>query len=196
MAGSNHGQFDVGRLLFIPYPKHAESQKESHGFISAIYLDHANQLWLGTEQGLDRYDREQDVFITYHHDPADPQSLSHDWVSSIVEDQSVTLWIGGRRGLNCLDRKSNTFQHYQHDPNDPKSLGGNLVMEIFEDRSGVLWVGTNDGGVSYTARKKPASAKLAQCQSQHTPARWLQPRAAFSCRLCRQSQGGCFSPMK
>jgi hypothetical protein len=36
------------------------------------------------------------------------------------------------------------------------------------------------------------SAKPTQYPPQRTPAQWLPPRAEFSCRLCRESKGGCF----
>ena len=59
-----------------------------------ITEDRTGTLWVGTLNGLSRFDRVTSTFITYRHDPASPRSLSHDVVWDIREDRAGRLWVG------------------------------------------------------------------------------------------------------
>ena len=59
-----------------------------HPWVSCILQDRQGYLWLGTKNGLRRYDGEQ--FITYTVD----DGLAGDFVWSICEDSQGRLWIG------------------------------------------------------------------------------------------------------
>jgi signal transduction histidine kinase/ligand-binding sensor domain-containing protein len=133
--------------------------------ITAVYQDQDGDLWIGTGGGgLDRlvlpeghrddasnaegYDRENERFVHYRHDPDDPNTLSSNAVSAIYEDREGTLWIGTEDGgLNRLDRENERWWRYVNDPGDPHSLGHNAITAISGDRSGILWVGTSGGGL-------------------------------------------------
>ncbi len=93
-------------------------------------------LWMGTSNGLMRYDGYS--FKAYTNDPQDPTSLSNNGILSIYEDREGNLWIGTEKGLNKFDRKIGNFSHY---------LLNLEVSPIHEDKDGVLWVGTYGGGL-------------------------------------------------
>ncbi len=114
--------------------------------VTAILQDHLGFLWLGTLNGLVRYDGYD--FVTFKPDPDDPASLSGRSITALYEDRANDLWIGTRRGgLNRLDRASGRFVHYRHDPENPSSLSQDAVGAIHQDRAGNLWVGTGDAEV-------------------------------------------------
>ena len=50
-----------------------------------IFQDSRGYLWIGTQDGLNRYDGYS--FKIYKHDPDDPTSLSHNSILEIAEDQ-------------------------------------------------------------------------------------------------------------
>ena len=58
----------------------------------AIFQDSRGYLWIGTQDGLNRYDGYS--FKTFKHDPEDPTSISHNSILSMAEDKDGTLWIG------------------------------------------------------------------------------------------------------
>ncbi len=67
-----------------------------------IYQDHKGIIWLGTEDGLIRFDLQKKSFSTFKNDPKQTQSLSNDFIKSICIDPYESeniLWIGtaGRR---------------------------------------------------------------------------------------------------
>lgn len=116
----------------------------SHSAVRAIHQDRRGFLWLGTQEGLNRYDGYG--FKVYRHDPEDPGSLSENWITSIYEDRQGELWIGTwGGGLHRFRRADESFVAYRHDPADPQSLSHDIVRCILEDRDGELWVGTEDG---------------------------------------------------
>lgn len=110
----------------------------------AIFQDSQGFLWVGSQDGLNRYDGY--TFKIFKHDPDDPTSISHNSILSITEDNEGYLWIGTwGGGLNRFDPITETFVRYRHDPEEPSSLSNDVVTSIKEDSRGVLWVGTLDG---------------------------------------------------
>lgn len=121
------------------------------GITRCILQDHEGFIWIGTPDGLHRYDGYS--FKVYKHDPLDSQSLSQNSIYCLYEDRSGLLWIGTLAGLNVFDRKSETFIAYKNDPNNPHSLSDNGVSSIYEDSSGLLWIGTYGGGLNVFDKK-------------------------------------------
>ncbi|RPJ25395.1 MAG: PAS domain S-box protein [Chloroflexi bacterium] len=110
----------------------------------AIFQDSKGYLWIGTQDGLNRYDGYS--FKIYKHDPDDPNSISHNSILALEEDTDGYLWIGTwGGGLNRFDPAAETFSHYRNDPDEPSSLSNDTVTSIKQDSSGVLWVGTLGG---------------------------------------------------
>ncbi len=58
----------------------------------AIFQDSKGYLWVGSQDGLNRYDGYS--FKVFKHDPDDPNSISHNSILAITEDKDGYLWIG------------------------------------------------------------------------------------------------------
>jgi ligand-binding sensor domain-containing protein/serine phosphatase RsbU (regulator of sigma subunit) len=118
--------------------------------VYSIFRDRSSNLWVGTFNGLDKFDERSGNFIHYRNDANDPTTISDNYVWTIYEDSRGFFWVGTYRGgLNLFDPNKETFLHYANDESDPTSLSDNCVYSIYEDRGGVIWVGTLDGGVNY-----------------------------------------------
>jgi len=106
-------------------------------------------MWIGTDGGLDKFDRASENFTHYQHDENDSHSLSNNSVWAIYQDRSGVLWVGtDGGGLGRYDSMSKRFIHYQKDADNPMSLSSNMVRAIVQDQGGVLWIGTNAGGLN------------------------------------------------
>ena len=116
--------------------------------IWALYVDRAGILWVGTNEGVDRYDRSTDSFIHYRHSSDDPRSPPRYQARSLTEDESGTLWAATSEGLSRFDRTSLRFFTFGGSPNDPTSIADTNLRSICLDATtGSLWVGTFHEGV-------------------------------------------------
>jgi ligand-binding sensor domain-containing protein len=101
-------------------------------------------LWIGTEDGLNKYDGYS--FIVYKPDQQDNFSISNPRIVSICEDDGGNLWIGTKGGgLNKYDRRTDRFYHFQHTKEDSVSLAGSLINALVPVRNEMLWIGTDEG---------------------------------------------------
>jgi len=124
----------------------AEDGLSSPSTTLCIFQDSKGFIWLGTEEGLNRYDGYNCKI--FRHNPDDPASLSNNTVQAILEDDSCNLWIGTFDGLDRFNMKTEEFTHFRNKPDDSSSISGNSVISIIKDRSGILWIGTYRGGLN------------------------------------------------
>ncbi len=111
--------------------------------VNALFQDSFGFIWIGTQDGLNRFDGYE--FLVYRHQPSDPGSLSSSYIRSVIEDGDGNIWAGTRDGLNKLDRTTDSFVKYRHDPGNPESVSSNDIHHIFRDRAGKIWVSTGVG---------------------------------------------------
>ncbi len=111
--------------------------------ITCILQDHLGYIWLGTQNGLVRYDGyEMQIFQP---DEKDSLSISGRRITVIFEDGNNVMWIGTLNGLNRFDRVDNSFASYKSDANDPTTLNSNEIYSIYIDGNGRFWIGTSEG---------------------------------------------------
>ena len=98
--------------------------------VLALAQDNYGFIWLGTDDGLYRYDGYS--LKHYQHDPGNPNSLSENTVLVIYKDRAGMLWVGtAYGGLDRLDPAKDKFTHYRHDPNDSRSLRDDHISSIY-----------------------------------------------------------------
>ena len=131
----------------------------SQVFITSIAQDTRGFIWVGTQEGLNRFDGYD--FVAYSHDPENPHSISHNLIKSILVDDRGFIWVGtDGGGLNRFDPASASFTRYRHDPDDEASLSHDRVRVVHQDRSGQLWVGTDGGGLNRLDRDSGAITRF------------------------------------
>ncbi|MEJ7646474.1 MAG: two-component regulator propeller domain-containing protein [Chryseolinea sp.] len=139
---------------FTPIPLNAPSGNPS--FFTAIHLDAAGVLWVGTDaNGLFRLDTKVNPLQLIPYNPKGQinQSLNN-YAQGIYEDAEGFLWLATTQGLQRVDKKTNQVVTYRSDPSRPGSLSSNNVHSVFKDREGTLWVGTDNGINKAVARPK------------------------------------------
>ena len=147
----------IGRSseTFVRYQHDPDDPRSlSHDRVLAVFEDSVGRLWVGTQNGLDLFDRERDQFVHYRHNASDLHSLSSNSIWSIYEDRTGILWFGTYGGgLSKYNRTTDQFALYQHNPDLPNSLSDNMIWSIYQDRSGILWIGTFNGGLNRLDRE-------------------------------------------
>ena len=80
--------------------------------VHALFEDSLGFLWIGTEDGLNRYDGHR--FRTFRPTPFDTTSLSGTWVVGLADDGDEGLWVatetGGSTTTTRAPSRSNTFR--------------------------------------------------------------------------------------
>jgi ligand-binding sensor domain-containing protein/signal transduction histidine kinase len=136
----------------------------SQGMALCMVQDHRGFMWIGTEDGLNRYDGYS--FVTYRHNPLDSNSLSNSYIWTLHEDRTGLLWIGTwGGGLNSYDPSKNKFTRYQPNPSDSTSISHDRVTDITEDSLGNLWVCTAGGGINRFDRSSHQFTRLPRISS-------------------------------
>ncbi len=115
----------------------------SQAAVEAIVQDRRGFIWLGTDEGLNRFDGEH--FIRYVNDRNDPKTLAHNWVWALHEDARGAIWVGtDGGGLDRLDPLTGEFEHRALVDDPAARL---VVRAIVGDSAGALWIGTDGDGL-------------------------------------------------
>ncbi|RRB04126.1 ligand-binding sensor domain-containing protein [Larkinella rosea] len=149
----------IGQLVVVglnhswgQLPSHQGSGRFSHlsaehglsqNSVLCIWQDRDGFLWLGTRDGLNKYDGYS--FTVYKPDPADPaHTFGHNVITSICEDRAGRMWVttlGG--GLHRFDRRSGKAQAFRIDP--ARISLRNVMYSVIEDHEGLLWIASREG---------------------------------------------------
>ncbi|HJX64547.1 MAG TPA: two-component regulator propeller domain-containing protein [Polyangia bacterium] len=127
----------------------------SSNWVLALLREHRGFLWVGTQDGLFRFDGSK--CAAYYHVPTDPHSLPSSVAGVLYEDSRGRLWVGSRwasQGMALYDRALDNFIRLPvaSPPEAERVLAGPLpglsdgrVNAITEAPDGRLWVATAKG---------------------------------------------------
>jgi len=164
-AGTNNGLVKILKENGKSFYKHVEYKNDpinrnsiSDNVVRAIYEDTNRNLWIGTDNGLNKIsytdrNKTSPQFLRYFHSSINSKTISHNEIYALSEDASGMIWIGTNGGgINIYDSKKDQFVSYQHDPLDNRSLSTNEIRSLYVDRSGIMWIGTYGSGINKVSR--------------------------------------------
>jgi signal transduction histidine kinase/ligand-binding sensor domain-containing protein/DNA-binding NarL/FixJ family response regulator len=126
------------------------------GTVMTTLQDSQGFIWLGTEDGLVRYDGHE--LHRYSYSRNNSSGLPGNFINQVIEDAHHDLWIAIKdAGLARWNRAADNFTVYRHADSGPMSLAGNGVRALLIERSGKVWIGTSDAGINVL---DPASGRI------------------------------------
>lgn len=148
--------------------KNIENDKSSlsNDRIFCIFEDTNRDLWIGTKEGLNKYNFSSNTFETFFLNKTDEKNLIESSITSICQDKNNNLFFGTKNcGLCKYDIDKNFLINMTADENNNLSLSSNNIKSVYCDASNVLWVGTYGGGLNKLDgnRKKFYELKKAAC---------------------------------
>ncbi len=118
--------------------------------VQRLYQDRNGFLWLGTSDGLCRYDA-YDVLV-FRSNPEMQNLLNNNTVTCLTEDKNNHLLIGTQQGLNIMD-----LDTYHISPLGSETASEEEICSIHVTADSSIWVGTSTRlhryGADYTLKK-------------------------------------------
>jgi signal transduction histidine kinase/ligand-binding sensor domain-containing protein len=152
LPSSTNGQ----SLLRFTHYSIEQGLSQSNAF--CITQDERGFLWVGTQDGLNKFDGYS--FTTYRNS-SEPFSLTDSHVQALYEDKAGVLWVGTRNGgLNAFEFATEHFTAYTVPKNSAivevsaSTIPSNDVRCIAESADGLLWIGTSDGLCAFDRSRK------------------------------------------
>ena len=120
-----------GGAGFEPFLKTNGGRGYCQGWITSFLIDKDDHIWIGSMEGLCRYDPEKKQFQSYEL-PSNPNGYNNNnSVTNIKSDRSGRLWVCTKSGINLFQPDKGTFRFF------PTNKG---VLQVYEDISGRIWV--------------------------------------------------------
>lgn len=169
-------------------PRHFEHIRTLDGLsqstVQAIAQDRFGFLWLGTQDGLNRYDGYS--FTVLRHDgDSEAGTLTNSHVTALLADDADRLWVGTRAGLSQLGLSGGPGRLWtQGDLEQGLGLSGEITS-LAQGADGTVWVGTKRG----LAQLTPDSDRLIRFSRSGWPADWPDLADASIYSLSADSNG-------
>jgi len=125
----------------------------SHIGVNTIMQDSKGFLWIGTYDGLNRFDGVN--FRVFRNDIGDSTSLIHNRIFSIIETEDSLIWIGTEKGL-CVYNP--TYENFFIPDCADFKIQNSRIIKIFEDSKGRIWVLSDKGNI-YIIEKNRTSVR-------------------------------------
>ena len=118
----------------------------SNSSVNTIFQDSENLLWIGTWDGLNRYDGNN--FKIFRPELNNENSLTNQVIFKIDEDNSGQIWVLTIHGLNRYDKKTNTFKRFYFSRKD-KAPFSESEFNMALDGSKNVFCAVKDWGIGY-----------------------------------------------
>ena len=139
----------------------------SQSTVETIYQDSKGYIWIGTNDGLDRYNGYE--FKHYNHDEYNKNSIANNYIVDIIEDKNGYIWVSTTNGLSRIDTDKDEIKNYYSKKDNGNLLDSNL-WKILCTKDNRLIVSTINGVNVYDKNKDTFTRilyKENQLQSQY-----------------------------
>ncbi|MFD2036683.1 two-component regulator propeller domain-containing protein [Belliella marina] len=144
LGNSERGLFSIDKssleIRNFPISENLTTESLHDEFISFIFEDSEQNIWIGTHGGLNKLNQDS-TFTKYEKQQNSNEGLSNNKINHISEDDRGHLWISTELGLNKFDRKNGEFTQYFSN----NHLPSNTISASLTDDQGTLWVSTSEG---------------------------------------------------
>jgi len=95
--------------VFLP-EENNHSSISDRGIVT-VFEDKNKTLWVGTLNGLNKFDRTNEAFKTFSYNPSDSNSINNDQIQCIYEDKIGRFWVVQVKD-KLIDPKNEVFSRY------------------------------------------------------------------------------------
>lgn len=126
--------------------------------VRSICIDHAKNIWVGTNLGLGLLDPFTGKFKVFKHIANNPASLAGDNIHQIIEMNDKTLWIASDIGgisvldLNLYKNPLTEELKFSQITKENSGLSSNNNRRIIQDSFGNIWIANYSMGIDFIAK--------------------------------------------
>ncbi|HMW36921.1 MAG TPA: two-component regulator propeller domain-containing protein, partial [bacterium] len=133
---------------FVHYKKNPlDSHSLIHNVVRSFTESGDGSIWISTDDGISRWDRNTDRFEHLRFIPDNPNALSDRQIHRVYEDRSGKIWIGTHQsGLQCYDPVRKTMKSFRRSTTQGQ-FAAIRVYDILEDENGYIWLATYRSGL-------------------------------------------------
>lgn len=162
--------FSLAILLFVNCSIFGQSELRFQNFtindglsqssVLCIVQDNINTIWVGTQDGLNRFDGHSFQIYT----SSETEGLNSDYVRCAEKDNDGTLWFGTNNGLTRFDLQNESFQTFTNNSRTPFHIN-----DISVAKNGIVWISTVEQGVfSFNPKSEKLQSYNKQIPSKKT----------------------------
>lgn len=134
-------------LLLKAVPVSSNLEFTSGTSISVFRLKE-NEVWIGTNKGLVRYNKNENAVKAYEYDKNNNRSISQNFITDLAVNSEKQLLVSTLRGVNVYNPLSDDFDHLSQDERSAgRGLNSDFVNCMLIDRD-IIWIGTEVGGLN------------------------------------------------
>lgn len=120
----------------------------SQSTVLSIYTDNTGFVWIGTRNGLNRFNGYD--FTIFQNKLDDPSSINGNVILDINQDEDGQIYIATNMGLSLFDEKTHNFFNFQLSP--PHQ--GAVIQDINIDMHSRVWLHTSSGLILFDRKQK------------------------------------------
>nr|WP_239059564.1 two-component regulator propeller domain-containing protein [Bacteroides sp. 224] len=118
------------------------------GTLISAFCSKENEVWIGTNKGLFRYNQSEEIIKRYEYEKGNPHSITQSFITDIKITKDKQLLVSTLRGINVYNQTSNDFEQItQEVKHSRKQLNSNFINCMYIDGD-IIWIGSETGGVN------------------------------------------------
>lgn len=144
-GGADNGliKYDKTTNRAKKYNSMSSDKGKSYDVIMSINSDDKGDIWIGTDKGLIKFNKESEKFVRY----TESDGLANNFIYGVLLDENEDVWVSTNYGISKFDTSNNRFINF--DSND--GIQGNEFNEYsyFKSKSGEMFFGGVNGLTSF-----------------------------------------------
>jgi len=143
--------FSIAQKVNLKFNHYYIDDGLSQNTINIITEDKDGFLWIGTDDGLNKFDGLE--YKVYQYNIYNKNSISNNQITALEQDSEGNMWVGTIAGLNKINLKTNIITRFQTD----SLITNHTINTIKQLNANKIWIATNKGLRIYDLDKKTFS---------------------------------------
>lgn len=106
--------------------------------IEYVFQDSKGYMWIGTTDGLNKYNGNK--FEIFRYKENKPNSISSNYISAITEDSEGNIWVGTSKGLNKINAETKEIKMYLPQVDGCNLSNGNITEIMIDSNNDRRWI--------------------------------------------------------